>query len=1054
MMSLGDQEISRRTFIVGSVGAASAAAGLWGSWPWLPSMFHRRGTYTYPMRTELWKGVDVRYSVCRQCRSDCGIEARVFNGVLMKLDGNPYHPNTTEPQLPYATPVEESLRATVPHALCARGQAGRQTLYDRHRVYFPLKRVGPRGSGRWKTISWQQLVREVTAGGYLFRDVPGEENRHVEGFADLWKGGRGPDTPVDPEHPDLGPVTNQFVLFWGRSEPGQNSLLTRFATAFGSVNALPHVGICELNHHVATMQSLNGAIAMLKPDVANAEYIIWFGANVYNANFPMQTLARKVAEASASGRLRFVLVDPNTPNSASRAARHVKVRPGGDGALAMGMIRHILEQRRYNETFLATPGYEAARKAGELDYTNATWLVVQEPGRPDHGQFLTAAGAGLVAPGDARAGEPVVLDAASGRPALAAASPRGELWPTGHLSATPVTVGGLACRTAFQVLFEEAAAHSYGEYAAAAGIPEETIHELAVEFTSHGRRAVADFYRGPAMHTNGVYAGRAIMTLNFLVGNVDRAGGYITGGKPADFMGGYPGAPYDLTRWPQPKRTLPAGVTISREKSFYEQTSMYREAVEQGRSPFPAPRPWYPFGFGIWHEIFAGAWYQYPYPVKILLQHEANPAWSAPPGMGGLPDESLPWFRLIKDLKRVPLYIVSDILISESSRYADYVVPDTTYLETWGMLPGFPTVPTGVLGVRQPVVEPLTARTPSGEPMSVEQFLIDVAMALGLPGFGPDAFMEGGSLTRREDYYLKMVANVAFYPDCQRRAGDRLVKTGPVPDARGVHERAAAFRWRRRYDAALRPNEWAKVGYVLARGGRFEDYDVGYLPAPVPEVATYRYGDGKQPCQIYNAAFARTHNALTGRTFVPVAHWEPVALFDGTPLDSVDDPGRYPFLLSTYKQPIHSKARTWADLWLVELMPVGYLDVNPLDARRLGLQDGDWVRVRSATYPKGVDAPIRIMPGVRPGVVSFPQPYGHWHYDAGTWTIDGRTFHGDPHRITPVRLNALMRRDPHLSDASGWGTCMIDPVGGGADYFSTRVSLEKIPRRRVDPLAV
>ena len=79
-MSWNDTEVSRRMFVVGSVGAASALATLWGSWPWLPGMFHRRGTYVYPMRTELWKGVDVRYSVCRQCRSDCGLEARVYNG--------------------------------------------------------------------------------------------------------------------------------------------------------------------------------------------------------------------------------------------------------------------------------------------------------------------------------------------------------------------------------------------------------------------------------------------------------------------------------------------------------------------------------------------------------------------------------------------------------------------------------------------------------------------------------------------------------------------------------------------------------------------------------------------------------------------------------------------------------------------------------------------------------------------------------------------------------------------------------------------------------------
>ncbi|MDA8193977.1 MAG: molybdopterin-dependent oxidoreductase [Thermaerobacter sp.] len=1054
-MSFTDQEMSRRTFVVGSVGVASALSSAWGVWPWLGGMFHRRGTYTYPMRTEVWKDVDVQYSVCRQCRSDCGIEARIFNGVLIKLDGNPYHPNTTEPQLPYGSSVEQSLHTTIPHSLCARGQAGRQTVYDRYRVYYPLKRSGPRGSGQWQTISWGQLIQEVTDGGRLFSQVAGEETRYVEGFKDLWRNGQGPDLPVDSQHPDLGPITNQFVLFWGRSEPGQATFLTRFASALGSVNALPHVGICELNHHVATMQSLNGAISMLKPDIANAEYIIWFGANIYNANFPMQTLARKVASASAAGPLKFVLVDPNTPNSAGRATQHVKIQPGGDGGLIMGMIRHIIEHHRYNTRFLASPSYSAAQKAGELDYSNAGWLVIQDPAHPDDGQFLTAAQAGLTTVGDSKAPEPVVIDQASGHPVLAAASFEAALWPTGDMTEKSVTVNGISCRTAFQVLYQEAIAHTYADYAEVAGIPESTIHQLATEFTSHGRKAVADFYRGPAMHTNGVYTGRGILTLNFLIGNIDWAGGYIVGGKPADFMGGYKGAPYSLAKWPAPARTVPTGVPISREKSFYEKTSLYQAAVKAGKNPFPTPRPWYPFGFGIWHEIFAGAWYQYPYPVKILLQHEANPAWSAPPSMSGLPDESLPWFRLVKDLNKVPLYIVSDILIAESSQYADYIVPDTTYLETWGMLPGFPTVPTGAIGVRQPVIEPLTARTPSGEPMSVEQFLIDVALRLNLPGFGQNAFLEGGELTSREDYYLKMVANIAYYPDYHALQNNRLVKTGPVPDAQTALEIKAAQRWQQRHGSAITPAQWRKAGYVLARGGRFEDYDVAYLPGALRPVAmTYQYGAGKLPVQVYNATFAKTHNSLTGKTFVPVARWEPVTLFDGTVLDTIDDPRKYPFMLSTYKQPIHSKARTWADPWLVELMPVGYLDINPLDASRLGLTNGDWVRVWSATYPKGIRAPIRIMPGVRLGVVSFPQSYGHWHYDAGEWTINGRHFHGDPHLNTPVRLNALMRRDPTLTDGHGWGTCMIDPVGGGADYYSTRVALEKTSPEPLNPLAI
>ena len=545
------------------------------------------------------------------------------------------------------------------------------------------------------------------------------------------------------------------------------------------------------------------------------------------------------------------------------------------------------------------------------------------------------------------------------------------------------------------------------------------------------------------MHSNGGYTGRGIMTLNFLVGKIDRAGGYITGGAGADAMGGYKGAPYKLGEIPGPKRTVPAGVTISREGSFYEETSMYQEAVAAGKSPFPAKRQWFPFGFGIWQELFGGMWDQYPYPVKILMMHEANPLWSAPPGMSGFPDENLPLFRLIKDLKKVPMFIASDILISETSSYADYIVPDTGYLEIWGALPTFPVTPTGGIGVRQPVIEPLTAKTPQGEHMCVEQFLIDVAKKLRVPGFGKAAFKEGGDLDVREDFYLKMVANIAYYPSSLQRKGDQLVPIGPVPDASTSLERKAGERWQQRYGRALTQAQWAKVAYVLARGGRFEDYDVGYLPGPVPKIMTYRYGDGKLPCQIYNPIMARTHNCVSGELFSGVAKQEPQRLMDGRLLSSVDTMEEYPFVLITYKQPIHSKSRTWADPWLRELMPEAYVEINPMDARKLKVKDGDWVLVRSASYSKGIKAPVQIMPGVRPGVVSFPAAFGRWHYGSGRWTIDGVTHEGNQAMNTPTRLNAVMRLDPSMTDKEGWGTCMQDPFGGSAVYYSGRVHLEK-----------
>ena len=1090
---------SRRSFLKGAglVVGGGAVAG-WGVSPWIGDVFERRGSYVYPDRPPTWRGVRTTFSVCKQCRSDCGLVARTFNGVLEKLDGNPYHPHATEPHAPYATDPAAASVWSQPHSLCARGQAGRQTVYDPYRLTVPLKRSGPRGSGSFEAISWEQLVTEVAEGGYLFSHVAGEERRYVEGFRDIWDAGKGRFDPIDATNPDFGPKTNGLVVYWGRAEPGQNDLLTRFAHAFGSVNVLPHVGICELNHHVATQESLNGigGVAMLKPDVPNAEYVIWFGANVTEANFPMQALGRKIAEATASGSLHYVIVDPHAGNASLLADKWVPITPGGDGALAMGMVRTILEAGTYNTAYLQVPNATAATAAGEPNFSNATWLVVADPSHPNFGKFLTLSEAGLSATGSAPGTGPVVWDRSTRGPQAAVSASAGDLWPGGNLSTATVDVNGIACRSAFQELYQAASEHSLAEYASLAGVSSAVVESLATELTSHGRKAVADFYRGPAMHTNGVYNGRAIMVLNFLLGNVDWVGGYLAGGGAADYDGKSKGAPYPLATWPGQPKGVPAGVPISREGVFYEQSDAYKRAVAAGKDPFPAPRPWFPFGFGIWPEIFAGIYQQYPYPVKIVLQHEANPAWS-PPAIGGAP-EGTPWIRMISDTAKVPLFISTDIVIAESSAYADYIVPDTSYLEGWGVPTNFPTYPTKAQGVRRPVVEPLTAKTPSGDPMCMEQFLIDVGKTVGMPGFGSGAFADGGGLDRREDFYLRQVANIAYDPSFLVLGPSGFEKQGAVPDATPAEMETAGIA-ALESRVALPGAVWSKIAYVLARGGRFEDYVVGYLPSRSvatrlafltvaqisesslnrwakppgalgaddlrriygamvakvgaypsrPTWATHTYGSlsktpTEHPCQIYNEVVATTHNALTGKRFSGVPRFEPLQTMKGRLLSALDPLSDYPLFLSTHKQPIHSKSRTIADPWLLEMMPEAFIEMHPLDAQRLGIESGDQVRVVSGSNASGMTGRVRTISGIRPGVITFPAAFGHWQYGSGHWQVDGRAFEGDRARNAPVRLNAVMRLDPDLAAPDGWTIGLEDPVGGGADYFDTRVRVEKL----------
>ena len=76
---------------------------------------------------------------------------------LIKIDGNPNSPSNKG-------------------KVCARGNAGIKLLYDPDRLKYPLKRIGPRGSGKWKAISWDQALTEIAQNLLKIRDTYGTQS--------------------------------------------------------------------------------------------------------------------------------------------------------------------------------------------------------------------------------------------------------------------------------------------------------------------------------------------------------------------------------------------------------------------------------------------------------------------------------------------------------------------------------------------------------------------------------------------------------------------------------------------------------------------------------------------------------------------------------------------------------------------------------------------------------------------------------------------------------------------------------------------------------------
>lgn len=1083
----------RRTFVktAALLGGSALASQV-------PGLLARRrpaeaGGYLTPREDyPLARPENLLYSVCQQCNTQCGIKVKVENGVIAKIDGNPYSPWNLMPHVAYATPVGQT--AGVDGLLCPKGQAGVQAAYDPYRIVRVLKRAGKRGEGKWVSIPFEQAVSEIVEGGRLFRDVPGEETRKVEGLRDLWavrdarlmkalaedarKVARKEMTLaefkaqhrehlsllIDPDHPDLGPRNNQILYFWGRKKAGRANLAHRFfGDGLGTVNRHGHTTVCQGSIYFTgkamteqyrfdakdkKVKWTGGSKAYWMADTAGSEFVIFVGASPFEGNYGPTNRAPRITEGMADGRLKVAVVDPRCSKIAGRAWRWVPIKPGTEGAMALGLTRWILEQKRFDGRYLANANRAAARADGEPTWTNAAWLIKVEKGKP--GAFLRASEIGLPVLRrvslDKKTGEetPYELDPfvalQDGKPV--AFDPYDDKTPAeGELLVDTELTGGPApvrVKSGLQVLWESAAARTVEEWAKVCDIRAGDIVELAREFTSHGKRAAADIHRGVSQHTNGLYNCTAWYTLNLLIGNYNWKGGMgwaatydPSGGKAVETR--KPDGTEE--KWTQPfplhelapGKLAPFGVSIIRDGVKYEETTLFRG--------YPARRPWYPLASDVYQEIVPSVGDAYPYPVKAVFLYMGTPVYSLPAGHNNI--------QILSDVSKVPLFVANDIVIGETSMYADYIFPDVTYLERWEFSGSQPSVIWKIHGVRQPVIPPLveTGRVFGRElPLTFETMLLGLAEKLGLPNFGPHGLGPGRPLTHPDHLYLPMVANLA--------AGEKPDQA--VPEA-GPEEQRVFIEARRhlprsvfdpeRWKAAVGAAWWARVVHVLNRGGRFDDFDRAY------EGEQLRHGY-KGLINLYQEKTARTRDAMTGQPFSGAATYVPAPLDAlGRPLE--DERAGFDLRLITYREVMHTKSRTAGNYWLLALRPENHVLMSRADATRRGLAEGDQVRIHSASNPDGawdfgngrsrpIVGRLKVVQGMRPGTVAFSLGHGHWAYGAGDVVIDGRPVRGDRRRGAGIHANAVMRVDPAIGN-----TCLSDPVGASAVFYDTQVRVTK-----------
>lgn len=1005
------------------------------------------------------------YSVCLNCHGRCGIKCALVDGLLVDIAGNPYMPQVNLPHLDYETPIEEAAKKA--GKLCPKGIAGIQIVYDPFRLTKVLKRVGRRGSGKWQTIPFEQAIREIVKGGNIFGEgnAPGLKDiiivrdpklskelsedlktlqqkikdvnlratdrksareTAIKEFQDKYTlkyGESIKDIFIDWNHPDVGSKNNQFVFMAGRIQHGRKELGKWFTNGvMGSVNFFEHTDICEVSEHVGfelmTAEykegKWSGGKSHMKPDTLASEFVIYWGTGAYEANFGLPALTEQLTKSVSERGMKFAVVDPRCSKTAGKGW-WIPVKPGYDIALAMGMIHWILENGRYDKKFLEAANQAAANKNGETSWTSATHLVNLNTRKK-----LRASELGIGAEH-----EFVVIDKDTGNVQTIDIYKGESVFGKLEIDRGSV-VYGIPVMSEFALQKEEVFKKTLGEYVELCGIPEETIIALAREFTNYGKKAAVERYRGPAQHTNGAFACNALLVLNLLVGNIDHKGGYSYGGSHVHEFGGKEGNIYQFGQLGQ-NNLKPFGPKITKEGSRYEDWSIFEG--------YPAKRSWYPFAYNKYAEVIPSGDQGYPYSIKCLWIHKGTPVYTIPGGNNYL-------IEVLRNPKRIPLVIADDVVVGETSMYADYIFPDLTYLERWGT----PHVNACINVTQSPVRQPVCAPIPEvveidGElmPISMEAIMIAFGKALGLPGVGENAFTDGVHFNRPEDWYLKAIVNIAFGDKPEQMVSDATSTELQWFREMRTHLPKSVFdeeKWR----AAIRPEEWLKTAHILNKGGNFDNFSHWWKGDKVGHPLKRMFG-------FYLENVASTRHSKTGEYF------SGIAAFYEPPMDSMGNfigPEKDEVILVNHKSVLGGHTRTSGTYWCQGIEPENFILTHPLDAARYGLKDGDKARIVSRWNPEGVwelgherkyvEGRVKVTEGIRPGVITGPvHYYGHWAYGSQDIEIDGRIIKGDFRRGNGLCANAVGPIDP-----GNPGSPLTDQIGGSAVFNCHPVKLVKV----------
>jgi anaerobic selenocysteine-containing dehydrogenase len=557
---------------------------------------------------------------CALCISHCGSVALVEDGHLIALEPDPSHPTG--------------------QALCAKGRAAPELVYHPDRLLYPLRRTRPKGDPDpgWQRISWDEALDRTATN---LRRLAAEHGPESVVFSCA-----SPST-----------TATEDALPW----------IQRLMHAFGTPNLCLSVELCAWGRLTA-LYTFGTPVGLgsgtLMPDLDHAGCILFWG---YNPSIARLTHATATVAALKRGA-RLIVVDPRRAGLANKADLWLRVRPGSDGALALGIAGIMIERGWYDRAFIR-------------DWTNGPLLV-----REDTGRLLTAhdlspeVSASRYVAWDEATAHPLLYDPATGRYERDGAAP--ALFGV-YTIATPG--GDLICRPAFHLAADLCRRYSPEAVAAICWVAPEQVEEAARLLWE--ARPVAYFaWSGVEQHTNVTQFARALSLLYTLTGGVDAPGGNVL----------FPAIP-------------------SADIEGDELLSAEQRARALGRSDRPlGPSRW---GFVTTEEVYRAIEEGHPYPVRGLVGFGANLLLAHAESRRGR-----------AALAALDFSVHADLFMNPTAELADIVLPVATPFEREALKIGFDVSAEAqsLVQLRRAVVAPL------GEARADTDIVFDLACRLGL----------------------------------------------------------------------------------------------------------------------------------------------------------------------------------------------------------------------------------------------------------------------------------------------------------------------------------